>query len=356
MNIISVRLFRLLLVILVCSGLAKLAEAGPPSGQGELNILGIIPGMEFQEACAIAEQLYEKHKLFFDKAHEDGFYDKRVFREVEDPYGYYESWCGIFSLTGDMVEIDERGGLLLKKQYGKLVYMAIHPDVIDELFNAKDMDAAAFVQALERTYHVTPWEQVDMINSETKEVAYSLYKLQIGPTGEHLSISIRPEKFLEMDDFRVEAAARKAAPKEISVQLTNPGDPLEQELVAIANDFRKALEDADLETFDKYNPTDKKTDPEEFAQIKGVLLMMLPDFTNAKGLKFEHDERDALLVYRINLENDKMINLGSMRFTKVNDSWKFAGGIHTASFASAGDKEDEKAIAQKLEEEPKFQF
>lgn len=356
MKIISIRMLTFLLVILVGIGFVKIAESESSSGQGELNILGIIPGMEFQEACAIAEQLHEKHKPFFDKAHEDGFYDKRVFQEVEDPYGYYESWCGIFFQTGDKVEIDERGGLILKNQFGKLVYMAIHPEVTDELFNATDMDAAAFVEVLEQKFHVTPWEQVDMINSETKKVEYSLYQCQIGPTGEHLSITVRPEKFLEMDDFRVEAAATKAAPKEISVQLTNPGDPLEQELVAIANDFRKALEDGNLEAFDKYNPTGQKTDPAEFAQIKGVLLMMLPDFSNARGLKFEHDEKDALLVYRTNLENENMVNLGSMRFTKVNDSWKFAGGMHTASFASAGDKEDEQAIDQKLVEEPKFQF
>lgn len=331
-------------------------ETDTSVNQGELNILGIIPGMDFQEACAIAEQLYERHKPFFDKAHEDGFYDKRVFREVEDPYGYYDAWCGIFSQTGDKIEIDERGGLLLKKQYGKLVYMAIHPDVIDQLFNATDMDAAAFVAILEQKYHVTPWEQVDMIDSQTKKVAYSLYQCQIGPTGEHLSITIRPEKFLEMDDFRVEAAAAKAAPQVISVQLTNPGDQLEQELVDIANDFRRALEEDDLEAFDRHNPTGEKTPPEEFAEIKGFILLMLPDFTNAKGMKFEHDEKDALLVYRTNLENEKEITLASMRFSKFDDSWKIAGGMLSTSFPSVNEIEDEKAIVEKLAEEPKFQF
>lgn len=136
--------------------------------------------------------------------------------------------------------------------------------------------------------------------------------------------------------------------------------------VDLYNRYRKALIDGDYNAFLEFvyapgKPKDlprvpKEKTPKEFAMMKDFILKLSPDLATAKILQFAANDKAAILVTRVDLKNSDFVTLSALMFATDRGSWKVLNKVHEDTFPSKSSEANEKAIQNKLKDNPQLQL
>ena len=136
--------------------------------------------------------------------------------------------------------------------------------------------------------------------------------------------------------------------------------------VDLYNRYRKALIDGDYNAFLEFvytpgKPKDlprvpKEQIPKEFAMMKGFILETSPDLAAAKILQFATNDKAAILVTRVDLENSDYVTLNALVFAPDRGSWRVLPKVYEDTFPRKASAVDEKTIQSKLKDNPQLQL
>lgn len=136
--------------------------------------------------------------------------------------------------------------------------------------------------------------------------------------------------------------------------------------VELYNRYREALVDGDYNAFleNAYTPgkpeglaqIPAEQTPKEFVAMKGFLLELNPELANAKILRFAADNKAAILVTRVDIENQQYVTLRALLFAADRDGWKVMPKVHDDTFPMPATSEVEQAIQDALNDNPELQL
>ncbi|MGB5984495.1 MAG: SH3 domain-containing protein, partial [Desulfobacterales bacterium] len=151
----------------------------------------------------------------------------------------------------------------------------------------------------------------------------------------------------------------KASPKTTDSTSAQTGTFTQEAAVAAYSRFRQALMDGDFEAFlDAIHdpPGPEEVDPQEFAQMKGFFLEMMPDPAAWEVLKFALKDDTALLVSRSDLDNPESITLNPLFFIAHNGKWKVKFDVSPETLPRQDPQTDQTNIVKALNTNPKLQL
>jgi len=130
--------------------------------------------------------------------------------------------------------------------------------------------------------------------------------------------------------------------------------------------YRKALIDGDYNAFleSVYAPgkpaglarVPQEQIPKEFTNMKSFILELSPDLAAAKILQFAANDKAAVLVTRVDLDNGDYVTLRALMFATDKGSWKVLTKIYDDTFPRKASEADEKVIQNKLKDNPNLQL
>jgi len=137
------------------------------------------------------------------------------------------------------------------------------------------------------------------------------------------------------------------------------GDFSEKDAVAAYSRLRQIMADGDFQAFLNVihdPPGPEEANAEEFAQLGGSLLEMMPDLANWKVRKFAREDDTALLVVRSDLSNPDNITLAPLFFFADEGQWKMQFDFPSETLPRQDPQADQANIAKALETNPALQL
>ena len=118
---------------------------------------------------------------------------------------------------------------------------------------------------------------------------------------------------------------------------------------------RSSLQKGDFKAFSALVIPSKKQalTPEIFKKAKDMVLQMIPDPAKNKPIRFESNADKAIMVFKVNSPNPKMLMLGTAVFVKSANDWKLdLGQAYSKGILKKGDEKAQ--ITKELAADPKF--